>query len=113
VKEIEGIQVMTFKRSDVEKICCITSDGRKLNKLQDLREHPTMMQRKDIVLINFWRNNEPVGRQLFVEPYADGIPRGDAWEFLTADEQKWCIEENARLITLAEDEPEFARLLRG
>lgn len=113
--------VHIIDRSNPDEIVCITQDGQHLTRVQDmertLKKYNYWGGRSDIALVNLRADDycEHCGRgghdQEAVYPTKSGIPRGGAWDYLTDEQQRQCIEINRKIIEQVKTHPVMEWLL--
>jgi hypothetical protein len=102
-----NVNVHLITRSDPDAIVCVDpKEKRSYTRLEDLRENPGIMFRRDIALVNVEREGID-HRQYAVYPSRSGNPTGDGWEWLNKAEREFVRDENKRLIEIAKVHPEF------
>jgi hypothetical protein len=108
--ERRQIHALKMPRHDPHRVVRASMDGsERWTALDDVREGHTC-PRNDIFMVLI--ESGEYSQQFWVYPSEDGIPRGEGWQYLTKEEQKWCREENARILTTVAKYPEYGVYLR-
>jgi hypothetical protein len=114
---VEEAQVLFIARSGPDDIVAVDpkAGNRQITRAEDLLERE--WHRNDIALVNVWRVDRNGKRrdtqQFFVEPTWSGSPAGEGLRYLTLAEKRWCKQENARILALANAKAtaQFGKLL--
>lgn len=118
------ISTLRIERSDPHKVVAheMKGKGRGWTALEQLREKRLTHPRSDIFMVLFQRyldmgspdeGQKTKSKQLWVYPTKSGEPNfGEAGEWMTEEEKAWCREENARILAVTKEYPEWEVYLR-
>lgn len=111
------VSTLRIGRSEPDAVSAVEMNGgRRWTYIEELREGRSRLPRNDIFMVLFQRQvgeDDYQSKQLWVYPQSDGNPNfGEAGEWMTEEEKQWCREENARIIAVAKEYPEWKVYLR-